>query len=433
MLRFRNLLAALMVLAGALEAQPALSTVQDILYRADGTRFTGTLYITWNSFQSGDSSNIATSNITLQIVNGVLKVQLVPTTTASAGAQYSVRYNSRGINQFTELWAVPPSSTVLKIRDVRVASGSIVGPPPVTSPVNISDVTDLQNELAVRPMKGVGFGVGRVAVINQAGQVDAAAGSLGDCVHVDGSAGPCGSGGSSGSGATFSDSEVPSGTVNGSNVTFALANAPSPAASLELYRNGLLLRQGSDYQISSNTITFFVSAVPQSGDLLLAYYRYQPSAGGLTAPSSPEVVCSAAGTSSATSGLQQLGSCTIPAGTLQAGDRLEIRYQYGHSGSTGGVTVAVQVGNATILSRTSGAADSVIVGHSDLGFFTGGQTWESQSWGSTLALQSLAGQANESMNQSLTVRFLGQAIAPGPDAVSLRNFTVVRYPSQVNP
>ena len=95
MLRFRNLLAALMVLAGALEAQPALSTVQDILYRADGTRFTGTLYITWNSFQSGDSSNIATSNITLQIVNGVLKVQLVPTTTASAGAQYSVRYNSQ--------------------------------------------------------------------------------------------------------------------------------------------------------------------------------------------------------------------------------------------------------------------------------------------------------------------------------------------------
>ena len=95
--------------------------------------------------------------------------------------------------------------------------------------------------------------------------------------------------------------------------------------------------------------------------------------------------------------------------------------------------VAVQVGNATILSRTSGAADTVIVGHSDLGFFTGGQTWESQSWGSTLVLQSLAGQANESINQSLTVRFLGQAIAPGPDAVSLRNFTVVRYPSQVNP
>ena len=185
-------------LAGAMgtaAGQPALTTIQDILYRADGTRFTGTMFIRYNSFQAGDTSNIATANLTLPIVNGTLRVQLVPTTNASAGAQYTVTYNSQGINQFTEIWAVPPSTIILRVRDVRVSTGTVIGPPPVLTPVQIGDVVGLANELAVRPMKGVGFGIGRAAVINQAGQIDAASGNLGDCVRVDGSSGPCGSGG----------------------------------------------------------------------------------------------------------------------------------------------------------------------------------------------------------------------------------------------
>jgi hypothetical protein len=255
------------------EAQPALTTIQDILYRADGTRFTGTLSIEWNAFEGGDTSNIATAHLTLPIVNGVLRVRLVPTTTASAGANYQVTYNSRGINQFTETWAVPPSATALRVRDVRVATGVIVGPPPVVSPVQIPDVVGLVNELAVRPMKGVGFGVARAAVINQAGQIDAASGTLSDCVRVDGSSGPCGSG-SGGTSPNFADGEIPAGLVNGSNTVFTLANPPSPAASLLLFRNGLLMRQGSDYQISGSTVTFFVASTPQTGDLLVSSYRY---------------------------------------------------------------------------------------------------------------------------------------------------------------
>src|SRR6185503_17032427 len=88
---------------GTAAAQPALTMIQDVLYRADGTRFTGTMFIRHSSFQAGDTSNIATSNLTLPVVNGALRVQLVPTTTASAGAQYTVTYNSRGVNQFTEI------------------------------------------------------------------------------------------------------------------------------------------------------------------------------------------------------------------------------------------------------------------------------------------------------------------------------------------
>ena len=179
---------------------------------------------------------------------------------------------------------------------MRVSSGTVVGPPPVISPVQISDVTGLVNELSVRPMKGVGFGIGRTAVINQAGQVDAASGNLGDCVRVDGSSGPCGSGGGVTSG-SFADSEVPAGVVNGSNTVFTLASAPSPAASLELYRNGLLMRQGTDYQIATNTITFFIGSVPQSADLLVASYRFANPNDPLSSLASPQVVCSSTGSS----------------------------------------------------------------------------------------------------------------------------------------
>src|SRR5579872_5040012 len=117
----------LIIAAGVASGQPALTTIQDILYSADGTRFSGTIYITWDSFTSGDTSNIATSNLTVPIVNGVLKVQLVPTTTASAGAQYNVTYNSQGINQFTQVWAVPARSVTLRVRDVLVSQGIVVG------------------------------------------------------------------------------------------------------------------------------------------------------------------------------------------------------------------------------------------------------------------------------------------------------------------
>src|SRR5512142_2027002 len=155
MLSWRKLALLVAGAIGTAAGQPALTSIQDVLYRADGTRFTGTMFIRYNSFLAGDTSNIATANLTLPIVNGVLRVQLVPTTTASAGAQYSVTYNSQGIDQFTEIWAVPPSTIPLRVRDVRVSSGTVVGPPPVIIPVQISDVTGLPSELSVRPMKGI--------------------------------------------------------------------------------------------------------------------------------------------------------------------------------------------------------------------------------------------------------------------------------------
>lgn len=76
-------------------------------------------------------------------------------------------------------------------------------------------------------------------------------------------------------GATFVENEVPSGTINGTNDTFTLANTPN-SGTLALYANGLRLKSGSgnDYTISGDTITFLTGAIPQTGDVLLADYQY---------------------------------------------------------------------------------------------------------------------------------------------------------------
>ncbi|HEX8986205.1 MAG TPA: hypothetical protein VF767_12245, partial [Bryobacteraceae bacterium] len=100
-------------------AAPTLSTVQDTLYKADGTPFNGFLLIEWNSFTASDGSNIATHNVTSQVINGVVLVGLVPNT---SGSSYSVRYTSNGNIQFQETWVVPSSTSPLRLRDVRAAT-----------------------------------------------------------------------------------------------------------------------------------------------------------------------------------------------------------------------------------------------------------------------------------------------------------------------
>lgn len=73
--------------------------------------------------------------------------------------------------------------------------------------------------------------------------------------------------------ATFVDSEVPSGTKNGTNVTFTLAGTPSPSSSLQLFVGGLLMMPGTagDYVLGTATIT--MSVAPGVNDTMLAYYR----------------------------------------------------------------------------------------------------------------------------------------------------------------
>jgi len=442
MLSFRR---SAMILAAAamMQAQPAMTTIQDILYRADGTRFNGEIFITWNAFQAGDTSNIATAQVKLPIVNGVLKVELVPTTTASAGANYQVKYNSAGVYQFTQTWAVPPSSVPLRVADVLVSTGTVVGggggSGSITAgPILISDVVGLANALALASQKGVAYTLGRAAVINTSGQIDGASGNLGDCVRVDGSSGPCG-GNSGGILPLYSDNEVPSGAVNGLNTTFALANTPSPAASLQLFVNGLLMEQGLDYTVTGSTITFNLSSTPQPSqggqgpDVVLASYRYANPNNPLGSLTAAQVVCSAVGNATSSAASTVLGTCTLPAGLLGTGDRIEIRFQFLHAGTSTAFTPQVAWGAVPILSRTGAASEAAFAGKLEFSVNAGSQPWSGESFGSALPFLTAMGATAVDTTQNLTISFLGQMASSTGDSLSLSNFTVVRYPAQTNP
>ncbi len=69
----------------------------------------------------------------------------------------------------------------------------------------------------------------------------------------------------------YSARATPSGTVNGSNVTFTLANTPTSGTE-HVYLNGQLLTATTDYTISSATITMVTA--PATGDIIRVTYFF---------------------------------------------------------------------------------------------------------------------------------------------------------------
>ncbi len=67
--------------------------------------------------------------------------------------------------------------------------------------------------------------------------------------------------------------ETPTGTVNGANDTFTLANTPI-VGTVKVYLNGMRQKSGAgnDYTISGSTITFEAGNIPQTGDVILTDY-----------------------------------------------------------------------------------------------------------------------------------------------------------------
>ncbi len=91
------LLFAGLAFSAKLQATPPLTTISDTLYNADGTLFNGVLTISWPAFEAADTSVItAAGSIQVSVNNGILYVQLVPTTNANTAAIYTVSFNSLG-------------------------------------------------------------------------------------------------------------------------------------------------------------------------------------------------------------------------------------------------------------------------------------------------------------------------------------------------
>lgn len=110
-----------MLAAGtAVGAPPALTTVADTVYRADGSAAQGAIVITWAAFTTADGKAVAAGTLSLNIgPNGAVNFQLAPNVGATPdGSFYKAVLKLDNGATSTEYWSVPATSptTISAIR-----------------------------------------------------------------------------------------------------------------------------------------------------------------------------------------------------------------------------------------------------------------------------------------------------------------------------
>jgi trimeric autotransporter adhesin len=106
-------------------AGPALTTIQDTIYRADGTPAAGTVLIAWPAFTASEGDPVAAGNQSVAIgTGGAFTTQLVPNVGATpAGTYYTVVFQLDDGTVRTEFWAVPATSPAT-LTQVRTTPGA---------------------------------------------------------------------------------------------------------------------------------------------------------------------------------------------------------------------------------------------------------------------------------------------------------------------
>ncbi len=102
-----------LIVSTTVQAQgPALTTISDTVYRADGSAATGTVLISWPSFQTSQGDAVAAGNLPVTIgAGGAFTVQLVANVGAApAGTYYVAVFQLDDGTVRTEYWAVPATS-----------------------------------------------------------------------------------------------------------------------------------------------------------------------------------------------------------------------------------------------------------------------------------------------------------------------------------
>ena len=105
--------------------------------------------------------------------------------------------------------------------------------------------------------------------------------------------------------------EIPVGSMDGINKTFALSQVPSPADSLQLYLNGNFQTPGEDkdYTLTDNIIVFNDKVELHGGDQITATY---PLGDAIAAPSSGGTVTGLPGATGATGATGPAGYDMLP-------------------------------------------------------------------------------------------------------------------------
>jgi hypothetical protein len=141
--------------SAAAQSGPALTSVIDTVYMANGTPAQGVLVITWPAFVAADGSSVAPGalNVTLG-TNGALNVTLATNAGATpAGVYYTVVYQLQPSQVRTEYWVVP-TTTPATLAQVRTTPGSGTAAQPVSMQYVDSALAAKANDNAVVHLAG---------------------------------------------------------------------------------------------------------------------------------------------------------------------------------------------------------------------------------------------------------------------------------------
>ena len=105
--------ALLLLTAGPSWSQVSTTTVQGIVYRADGTPATGTLLVNWTAFTTANNQAVAAGSTTATIgSDGFVTLDLAPNLGASpAGSYYTAVFHLSDGTVSKEYWTVPAASS----------------------------------------------------------------------------------------------------------------------------------------------------------------------------------------------------------------------------------------------------------------------------------------------------------------------------------
>jgi hypothetical protein len=137
------------------QSGPALTTVSDTVYRADGSPAQGRLEITWPTFIAAGGSAVAAGTATVTLgMEGQLSAELVPNSGSTpAGVYYTVVYQLNDGTVKTEFWLVPATSPA-NLAAVRTTPGSGTAAQPVSMQYVNTALANKANDSAVVHLSG---------------------------------------------------------------------------------------------------------------------------------------------------------------------------------------------------------------------------------------------------------------------------------------
>ena len=111
----------LLLLVVRASAQVGTTQIADTIYRADGSRATGTVIVSWPAFATAAGQSVpAGSTSTAIAIDGSFTVRLAPNAGATPeGSFYTAVYHLYGGTVSREYWVVPVSGTAVTVSSIR--------------------------------------------------------------------------------------------------------------------------------------------------------------------------------------------------------------------------------------------------------------------------------------------------------------------------